>query len=364
MAGDGGVNRFINPLPGVPDVESPFFDRIFAEKEVSADVMRIARDLRDNGFAVFDFPDPDFGGRADAIIKTLTPKFDFADWRTRGWPAGESLRVQDAWEKDRNVRAIAANAQVLDILSLIYGRRAFPFQTLNFPVGTQQALHSDSVHFSSVPERFMCGVWVALEDIDETNGPLEYYPGSHKLPIYLNEHLNACSAEQAAPDEHYPSYVRLWRELMEVHGFTRETFRPRKGQALIWSANLLHGGSKQLNPQRTRWSQVTHYYFEGCTYYTPLMSDPAYGTMFYRDLVDIGAGAKVPNTYAGRPVKEEVIERTVPPFQRREPAADNSLPPGFDPEAYLAANPDVATARHDPVAHWKQYGWKEGRRIR
>jgi ectoine hydroxylase-related dioxygenase (phytanoyl-CoA dioxygenase family) len=35
----------------------------------------------------------------------------------------------------------------------------------------------------------MVGVWVALEDIDSSNGPLIYYPGSHRLPIFTNEHL-------------------------------------------------------------------------------------------------------------------------------------------------------------------------------
>ena len=30
----------------------------------------------------------------------------------------------------------------------------------------------------------MCGVWMALEDVHEDNGPLHYYPKSHKLPFY------------------------------------------------------------------------------------------------------------------------------------------------------------------------------------
>ena len=46
----------------------------------------------------------------------------------------------------------------------------------------------------------------------------------------------------------------------------------KKGQALIWSANLLHGGSPAKDPNRTRKSQVTHFFFEGTRYYTPLMS--------------------------------------------------------------------------------------------
>ena len=34
---------------------------------------------------------------------------------------------------------------------------------------------------------------------------------------------------------------------------------------------------------------------------------------------------------------------------------------GFDPAAYLAANPDVAASGRDPWHHWRQSGWGEGR---
>ena len=47
-------------------------------------------------------------------------------------------------------------------------------------------------------------------------------------------------------------------------------FLPKKGQALIWDANLLHGGAPQTDRSLTRHSQVTHYFFEGCSYFTPL----------------------------------------------------------------------------------------------
>jgi hypothetical protein len=51
-------NSFENPLPGVPAIESPFFDRIFAEGAFSEETLAIARDLRRDGYAVIDFPDP------------------------------------------------------------------------------------------------------------------------------------------------------------------------------------------------------------------------------------------------------------------------------------------------------------------
>ena len=80
------------------------------------------------------------------------------------------------------MRALATAPKVLALLDELYGREPLPFQTLNFRRGTQQAPHSDALHFSTIPAGFMCGVWVALEDMDMDNGPLVYYPGSHLLP--------------------------------------------------------------------------------------------------------------------------------------------------------------------------------------
>jgi len=38
-------NRFDNPLPGVPDVESHFFCCLLAAKDLTEDEKRIARDV-------------------------------------------------------------------------------------------------------------------------------------------------------------------------------------------------------------------------------------------------------------------------------------------------------------------------------
>ena len=37
------------------------------------------------------------------------------------------------------------------------------------------------------------------------------------------------------------------------------------------------------------------------------------------------------------------------------------LPKDFDPERYLALNPDVREGGADPVRHWQEYGYREGR---
>ncbi|MES2247785.1 MAG: phytanoyl-CoA dioxygenase family protein [Pseudomonadota bacterium] len=296
---------FPNPLPGVPAIESPFFDAIFSQAGFSEETLRVATQLRDHGFAVIDFPEPDFDRLAGDIRRDLNDRFDWDRWRTQGHAEGDGLRLQDAFGYSEGVRRVATNPDIIRLLSQLFGRRAWPFQTLNFPVGTQQHIHTDAIHFSSVPERFMCGVWTALEDVDLAAGPLLYYPGSHRWPIYTNEHIGL-SAEQQGGHQ-YRHYETLWRGLAERSGIAPQRFTPRKGQALIWLSNLLHGGDRQTDRSLTRWSQVTHYYFEDCAYYTPLLSDPFLRNVHFREMQNICTGRFVRNTYAGAEMPQRIV---------------------------------------------------------
>jgi hypothetical protein len=285
----------------VPLIESPLFPMLAPDLDLDTETARIATDLHTRGYAVFDFPDPDLDQRIDRIIRDLGPRYgvDFGD-PASDKTAGEH-RIQDAWRDHQDVKAIAANPQLLALLSTLYGRAAFPFQTLNFPVGTQQEMHSDSVHFSSLPERFMCGVWLAMEDISADAGPLFYYPGSHRWPVLNNGMIGrrGFGSELASAQD---PFAPAWAALCAAHGAQAETFLARKGQALIWCANLLHGGSVQHDCRLTRWSQVTHYYFDDCIYYTPAFSDEAIGQLQLRTIHAISDGALRPNCYLGEEI--------------------------------------------------------------
>jgi hypothetical protein len=230
----------------------------------------VAADLERDGFAVISFPGPDLDRMAEDIWQSLQPHYEWDDYRAGKTPG---LRVGDAWKKNENVRRIAANPTIIDLLSELYGRRAFAFQTLNFAVGTQQHIHADVVHFCARPPHFMCGVWVALEDIRSEAGPLIYYPGSHKWPVILPETANAPRASGNNPYEHYHLLEKAWQAEIEVRGATPAAFLPKKGEALIWDANLWHGGAPQTDRSLTRHSQVTHYFFEGCSYWAPLTGE-------------------------------------------------------------------------------------------
>jgi ectoine hydroxylase-related dioxygenase (phytanoyl-CoA dioxygenase family) len=269
----------------IPWVESPFFEAELQRRDLSAAEQEMARSFHDDGFLVL----------RGAVAAELTERV-VGESRPLLERALPDLRVMDIWKECPAVRELAALPAVLDVLALLYGRRPIPFQTLNFEVGTQQPPHADSVHFSCLPRRYMCGAWTALEDITADNGPLVYYPGSHRLPELgpndFGESPNTWDNEQ---------YERFVGRLLEAHNLEAREFHCQRGDVLIWSANLVHGGRPIRDHGSTRWSQATHYFFEDCIYFTPLMSNVDTGElMVRRELRDIGSGELVESSYNGR----------------------------------------------------------------
>jgi hypothetical protein len=190
---------------------------------------------------------------------------------TRHLPTDRPARLTNAWWTEPTVRSVAVDPGVLDAIGFLYGRRAIPFQTLTFRCGTEQDEHPDSLHFDSLPPSFLCGAWVALEDVGESQGPLRYRPGSHR-----------------------PDWV--------AEGSREATFTGRCGDVLLWAAGVRHGGGPIEDPASTRWSMVTHHLFEDCVWYTPLHSDVERGDLRLRDpLRNLDTGRREQPTLFGLP---------------------------------------------------------------
>lgn len=284
----------------IPYTESPFFEKEIANANLSEEEKSLLINYAENGYVIID---PQIADSViDQVRETLENKFSEND----NLPKNLQNRIQDAWKYNDYVKQIATAPRVLQILELLYRRRPIPFQTLNFRVGTEQRTHSDMIHFSSLPERFMCGVWVALEDVHELNGPLHYYPQSHKMKFYDMLDMGVMASASKTMKNQYMDYSDFYEnfieEVVQSQNLKKSTLSVKKGQALIWAANLLHGGDEIKKPGSTRYSQVTHYYFEDCLYYTPLFSDLGIKKMHLRQITDITTGQPVQNKYLGQVV--------------------------------------------------------------
>lgn len=290
------MDQTSNPMQSMnlPWVESPFFQKILETKKLSAADAALAKEYNEQGYVVVKNV---FSKElVDQIIREMQEKGFNPDYPIETFR--NDIRIQDLWEKSEPVKQMAAHPEIIKTLEMLYDREVIPFQTLNFKVGSQQKAHSDTMHFSSLPARYMCGVWVALEDITEDNGPLFYYPGSHRTPEYNFSHFK--NTVEDTTYDNYPEYETFMEELMEASPFQKVKFLAKKGDALIWSSNIIHGGSAVNDPNSTRFSQVTHYYFKDCVYYTPMLSNMVTHELFIRRfLVNIRTGEAVKNSWNG-----------------------------------------------------------------
>jgi ectoine hydroxylase-related dioxygenase (phytanoyl-CoA dioxygenase family) len=185
-------------------------------------------------------------------------------------------KVMFASKQSQLIQNIITQKSITDILSFTLGREVLPFQTINFITGSQQHAHSDSIHMTTYPLGYLIAIWVALEDVDETNGPLCYYPASHKLPYILNhDYERGGNAITVGADSNYLKYEEKIGEVVRTTNFTKKIFAAKKGDVLVWHANLIHGGEKITNPSSTRKSMVVHYFAKDVIKYHEITERPA-----------------------------------------------------------------------------------------
>jgi hypothetical protein len=261
--------------PGMPWCHSPFFDQILTLKPLTPEQRGQAIHFNQHGYLIVQLDlEPELIDTVVAAMQVLPHKLD-------GWVAHPAIKQ------------LATLPQLLRVVRMLYGREPIPFQTLNYMSSPEQGIHSDMLHFNSFPMHYMCAAWIALEDVDIDAGPLFYYPGSHRLPFY--DFTDVGLPVTTEPDKFHENlglYTEWLQQCAENHRLQKRLFTCRRGQALIWAANMMHGSVAITKPGGTRMSQVNHYFFHGCTYYTPAYSDLSAGRIFHREPIDIRTGFK------------------------------------------------------------------------
>ncbi|MFT3705774.1 MAG: phytanoyl-CoA dioxygenase family protein [Agriterribacter sp.] len=173
------------------------------------------------------------------------------------------------------LKSIGEDKKLLELLSSLINHEVKLFQSINFVMGSEQHTHSDSIHMTTYPLGGLLGVWIALEDIDEDNGPLHYYPGSHTLPYYLNSDYDNEGNWFLLGSKYYTQYEKMLEEKIQEKKIQKKIFTAKKGDLLIWHANLLHGGEPHSNKNKTRRSMVYHYFAADHICYHEITQRPA-----------------------------------------------------------------------------------------
>jgi phytanoyl-CoA hydroxylase len=145
---------------------------------------------------------------------------------------------------------------VLRFLTQIYERPPVVFQTMTMRKGSEENLHIDTGPLTLTEPMSMAASWVALEDVQPYSGQFQFVPDSHRLPELLH---HGTEKGHNGDYEEYDRILKTTLRMCEERGLKTERFMAKKGDVLIWHADLMHGGAPIEDPQRTRQSLVAHF---------------------------------------------------------------------------------------------------------
>ena len=190
-------------------------------------------------------------------------------WRNGDRRVRMAFEIPELW-------GFANQYKLRRVTSLLLGEEAELMNTINFRKGDEQPIHSDSFYMTTFPLGGLVGVWIALEDIHPDAAPLRYYPGSHKLPYIFNERLNNRGNFWRIGKNGEREYEDQVRSMIEKYQMEEVVFLPKKGDVLLWHANLLHGGSPRNNDELSRKSMVCHFVAKNAICYHEFSQRPAF----------------------------------------------------------------------------------------
>lgn len=200
---------------------------------------------------------------ADLLGRLHTAVDDIVATGFSGYEWGSSKRVEHAHFHYRAMDELTRIDAVTSFLTDLFGATPRVCQTLTYIFGSQQGSHQDTIHLTPFPPGYMCGVWVALEDVQPGSGELAYYPRSHRLDrIYMNT-VGCEKVSDGDWTQFGSTVVPRWQGMLLDGGFERVPFLPNAGTVLIWHENLMHLGVDRINPELSRKSVVTHYFADG-----------------------------------------------------------------------------------------------------
>lgn len=228
-----------------------------------------------DGYVIFNINDNDLIDRVNSDVSRLVQSGNFKQ-NSRIYSYNDHPRIVESWKISANCKDLAKHNAIFEMLCFLYDSNPRPFSTINFLHSTQQPLHSDYVHFGTIPELRIAGTWIALEDIDENSGPLAVVPKSHLLEIfdYSTDLKLAPPKSVNEIDANYKRYEAWVTETIRDRELFVHTPKMKKGDCIVWAANLLHGSPVCLDNRLTRRSQVTHWDFDDVSFhYNPNFSE-------------------------------------------------------------------------------------------
>ena len=168
----------------------------------------------------------------------------------------EVYKLNDMYLVDDLVRSMVLAEPLVAAMRELVGDDVEAINSLHFERGSSQQYHVDTYYMPPPTGGQLIVSSICLEDVHPDAGPLKYFPGSHRLPPYLNSDGD----RRARNQDELVDATAHFAEQCGHHGLQDTTFCGKAGDTFLWHEQLLHGGSDIVDMRRTRRSIVTHYW--------------------------------------------------------------------------------------------------------
>jgi ectoine hydroxylase-related dioxygenase (phytanoyl-CoA dioxygenase family) len=246
-------------------------------QELSSEVQAHLRSLNEDGFAQIR------GGFRNGVVEEVLASVKLI-LRRNAEIFGKHIDADGHYPRIVNLhtlhkpllRLFTENPVALAVQDAFFNARSCIYTSLYYERGSAQSIHRDTPYFCTRPEYRYLGVWVALEEANESNGCLEVVRKGHLVPeldreaIALEHYKTLEEVPPGAPagrDVLWDSYQSKMMETCRELGLRTELLRAQAGDVVIWHPQLPHGGSRISDLSRTRHSLVMHVTPEGTPVY-------------------------------------------------------------------------------------------------
>lgn len=140
------------------------------------------------------------------------------------------------------------------LTELMGGRAPRLVQSMLFDKSPATPPHQDGVYLDSLPPGHLIAAWIALEDIHPHSGPLYVLPKSRTPALPPADHESVYIRQ---------TYMADIARAMEDHRQHCVTPALKKGDALFWRSDIIHGAHHPINPRLSRRALALHFVPEG-----------------------------------------------------------------------------------------------------
>lgn len=176
---------------------------------------------------------------------------------------GKLERIINIHSRLKVFNKLFSENKLTNVQDFLFRDETVLYTSLFFERGSAQDIHRDLPLFWTNPAYHYFGVWVALEDVNEDNGPLLVYEGGHKIPAidrgaigkkFYSDLSKIPSLSEDVWKEYQSQVVKHSEEL----GLKKREVHVKKGDTILWHPLLPHGGKHIIDFAKTRKSFVMH----------------------------------------------------------------------------------------------------------